>query len=216
MFRHAAIAGLLLAFTSSAFAAPLDPGESPAMKLVRNGLSGSGTQVEGKPAFGLDNSVVDLVLNLTKLADLAKAIGVTTHRAGNSGDPLDWLCVASPEADGQKPALLWFVSQDVGAGPGLLTAVAVEAVPATLPDGCESMKAPFGLELGIPGVGASLADVSAKFGAPSEREPDGTIGFFYAGTRKAGKEGIISSEIKYAFDGDVVTAVAVSEFFELD
>ena len=98
-------------------------------------------------------------LQTTKLADVEKRFGGTINRAGGN-EGASWICYHTGEATA------WFISNALG-GQEFVMMVAVEASsrkPADCADAPENFALP---ELGIPGIGATTAELKAKFGAAS-------------------------------------------------
>lgn len=92
----------------------------------------------------------------TKLADVAKRFGGAIMADGDA----TWLCY---HAEGTNT---WFMSNALG-GQEFVMMVAVEAA-SRMPDGCEAAPEGFVVpDMGIPGLGATTAELKATFGAAS-------------------------------------------------
>lgn len=133
------------------------------------GLSGIGANLFGNSYFNfakvnLQQAPVSAItvgplavkLQGTKLADIRKRFGGTIMTTGDA----TWLCY---HANGTNT---WFMSNALG-GQEFVMMVGVEA-SAKMPDGCEAPSETFTLpDMGIPGLGATSADLKAAFGAAS-------------------------------------------------
>jgi hypothetical protein len=152
-----ALAGLLLA--TPTFAA---------------GLSGMGANLFGNyfhfpkpnlskpPIKKITAGSLKIELQHTKLSQIAKAFGGTIQSSGEGSGMARWLCYHTDTAN------TWFISNSLG-GFDFVMIVAVEAAdPDRVPGDCEAAKGKFKVpDLGIPGLGASTADLKAAFGAAS-------------------------------------------------
>lgn len=138
------------------------------------GLSGMGLNLFGnyfhfgkpnlaKPVVGkIAVGSMKVELQHTRLKDIAKTFGGTIQSAGSGGGMARWLCYHTDTAN------TWFISNNLG-GFDFVMIVAVEAADADrIPADCEAAKPKFKVpDLGIPGLGASTADLKAAFGAAS-------------------------------------------------
>jgi hypothetical protein len=108
-----------------------------------------------------------MTLQHTKLSDVRRTFGGTISTQGDNKTLVNWLCY---QTDGKKgPATdTWFISKILGGGEFVMI-VAVEAAPSSgMPADCEAAPAKFTApDMGIPGIGASLSDLKAAFGAAS-------------------------------------------------
>lgn len=130
-------------------------------------LSGIGAQIFGNSTFNfsrvnLERAPVSAIgvggfevkLQGTTLAEIVKHFGGTIL----SADDATWLCFHTDGAN------VWFISNALG-GHEFVMMVAVERT-ARMPEGCGTAPETFALpDLGIPGLGASAADLEAAFGA---------------------------------------------------
>lgn len=92
----------------------------------------------------------------TKLADIRRKFGGTIQSDGTA----TWLCYHTEGTN------TWIMSNSLG-GQEFVMMVAVEVAPR-MPDGCEPAGSGFTLpDMGIPGLGATTADLKAAFGAAS-------------------------------------------------
>lgn len=133
------------------------------------GLSGIGANLFGNSYFNfakvnLQQAPVSTItvgplkvkLQSTTLADIRKRYGGTIVSSGEA----TWLCY---HAGGTNT---WFMSNALG-GQEFVMMVAVETA-AKAPDGCDTAPEGFALpDMGIPGLGATAADLKAAFGAAS-------------------------------------------------
>jgi hypothetical protein len=103
---------------------------------------------------------LNVKLQTTKLTELQKRFGGTIQSTGEGSSQATWLCYHTSGAS------TWFISNALG-GQEFVMMVAVEA-SAKVPADCEPASEKFALpDLGIPGLGASTADLKAAFGAAS-------------------------------------------------
>lgn len=99
-----------------------------------------------------------VMLEKTLLADVGNALGGTVHDAGGADKRAYWLCY---DLGGRT---LWFVSNTGTAG-GAVSSVVIEATPALSEWGCSTSTVDV-IDLGIPGLGAKLSEVTAALGEP--------------------------------------------------
>ncbi|MEO8756210.1 MAG: hypothetical protein ABI398_00455 [Devosia sp.] len=144
------------------------------------GLSGMGANLfgnyfnfGGKPNLpkamvkGISVAGFRMELQHTKLTQIKKQFGGEIQTQGGAGTLANWLCYHTDGSNGPA-SNTWFISNILGGGEFVMI-VAVQAADAgRIPADCEAapkkFKAP---ELGIPGLGASLTDLKAKFGGGS-------------------------------------------------
>jgi hypothetical protein len=132
------------------------------------GLSGMGKNIFGNyfnfaksnlataPVSTIAVGNLKVKLQSTKLADIRKRFGGTIMAEGGA----TWICYHGGGAN------TWFISNALG-GQEFVMMVAVEASAKTPPD-CEAAPDGFSLpDFGIPGIGASSAEIKASFGAAS-------------------------------------------------
>ena len=102
-----------------------------------------------------------VTLEKTPLEDVQSAFGGTVQNDGEAGNGITWLCYAATDAT------LWF---SAFTGDGTVSQVTSDADTAhAATSGCS--QAPAGLatiDYGIPGLGAPLADFTAKFGTVAD------------------------------------------------
>jgi len=143
------------------------------------GLSGMGANLFGNYFhFGKPNldklkvkaisaGSLKMELQHTQLSQIKKAFGGDIQSQGNGGGIANWLCY---HTDGSKgpAANSWFISNSLGGGDFVMIVAVQAADPGKIPADCIAAPAKFAVpDLGIPGLGASLADLKAAFGAAS-------------------------------------------------
>jgi hypothetical protein len=155
---------LALSFAACGAAMAAAPGGQPGR------LAGLGANIFGNSFFhfGAPNlksfpvsmiraGRVNIDLQHTRLSDVQRAYGGTIYQQGNGMGTARWLCYSSPQST------TWFISNMLGGGEFIMM-VASQAGAA----GGSCDPAPAGFQppqLGIPGIGAKLADLKAHFGA---------------------------------------------------
>lgn len=151
----AILAALVLAATPVSAASLGGMGKA----IFGNTFNFSKANLEKAPVGTIQVGKQKVVLQSTKLKDIQKAFGGTLQAEGEDSGRADWLCY------GTEGGTVWFISNALG-GFEFVMMVAVEAgKPAK---GCDAAPAGFELpNLGIPGLGASTADLKATFGAAS-------------------------------------------------
>jgi hypothetical protein len=138
------------------------------------GLSGMGANLFGNyfhfpkpnltelPVGKITVGSMKIELQHTKLKDISKVFGGTIQSSEESNGAARWLCYHTDEAN------TWFMSNNLG-GFDFVMIVAVEAAtPDKIPADCEAASGKFRVpDLGIPGLGATTADLKAAFGSAS-------------------------------------------------
>jgi hypothetical protein len=132
------------------------------------GLTGMGANIFGNyfnfakvnlrqaPVSTIVAGNLKIKLQSTKLAEIRKRFGGAIKSDGAA----TWLCYHTGNAN------TWFLSNALG-GQEFVMMVAVEAA-ARMPADCEPASAGFAVpDFGIPGIGASTADLKATFGVAS-------------------------------------------------
>jgi hypothetical protein len=152
-----ALAGLLLA--TPTFAAGLS---GMGLNLFGNYFHFAKPNLSKVPVKKITVGPMKVELQHTKLKDIAKVFGGTIQTQGEGGGMARWLCYHTDTAN------TWFISNSLG-GFDFVMVVAVEAAdPDRIPGDCEAAKPKFKVpDLGIPGLGATTADLKAAFGAAS-------------------------------------------------
>jgi hypothetical protein len=164
--------------------------------IYGNSFNFSKANLEKAPVRQITVGKLGVTLQRTKLRDVQKAFGGTLQTAGEGASRADWLCYA---ADG---ANVWFISNALG-GYEFVMMVAAEAGAAA--KGCDA--APAGLsspDFGIPGLGASTADLKATFGAASGNK------LAYRNDRPGGYTNV-AQYIGYVLKGGKVAGIGVGE-----
>jgi hypothetical protein len=133
----------------------------------------------------------------TKLVELQKRFGGTIMTSGEGSGAASWLCYHTENAN------TWFVSNALG-GQEFVMMVAIEA-SSKMPGDCVEASGKFAVpDLGIPGLGASTADLKAKFGAASGSK------IAYRSDRPGGYADI-AQYIGYVIKGGKVAGIGVGE-----
>lgn len=148
--------------------------------------------------FALDESRLDSVRDTFG--------GAIQHTVADNGAPLDWLCFQ------HGTIRTWFLSWgDVDQGGGLLTSlIAEETIAADAPDaGCKVVDDAFVPLPGndIPGVGATLADLKARFGVATP-DKDGKVSYFSQATLGDEESWTVTKNVYYVVRDAVVVSVA--------
>lgn len=203
--RRAIVAVLLIAPVAGVFAQHLSPNRA---------IPSAGNIVQARNT-ALFNDVhagsVDIVLEKTSLFDVQRAFGGTLQHEGDAGEATEWLCYAGLNTRGE-PTLFWFSSGEMGGAEESILSVAQQPNPGgKLPDGCAS--APHELthiEFGVPGVGATLGDVSSHVGTA---KPDADGHFHYAASypSSASKDFTVTQTLVYTTKKNVITGVAITQ-----
>ena len=180
-----------------------------AMPAGAAGLNGMGKAIHGntfnfskanlaKPAVGpIAMGPLKLELQRTKLRDVQKALGGTIRQEGADGSRADWLCY------NVEGGTVWFISNPLG---GFEFVMMVAAEAATKPNkDCDAAPAGVGLpNFGAPGIGATLAELKAAFGAASGSK------IAYRSDRPGGYSDI-AQYLGYVLKGGKVAGVGVGE-----
>ena len=151
---------------AAATPAPVVPKLSNFADLVVAGIVGENAPLLAVDfASGIALGAQPLVLEKTTLSEIKALMGGTSHSQGDPGSAVSWLCYtrhAATKAD--TPRTVWFISTSPSA-PDAIDMVVVENVDATKVSGCLTAPKTFVFpSFGIPGIGASLADIKGKFG----------------------------------------------------
>jgi len=107
-------------------------------------------------------------LQHTKLAQVKKLFGGTVLTQGDNKTLGSWLCYHTDGGGKSEAASTWFISNILGGGEFIMIVAVQAANPGQIPGDCQAAPKNFQIpNLGIPGLGASLSDLKAKFGAAS-------------------------------------------------
>ena len=217
MRRHLAIAALLC---GTALAAPdTHPaqgvaGDSPAVSLLTAGGPSDAPRVANGPAGEV--TAGDLVLDFwkTSLNDVVAKLGGEMRIQGEAeaGDGYAWACYVSP---GSTPTTVWFVANYTNDRTFPLSRVAIEAAPPPATAACTTLAAPLTLTTNTPGLGATMADLDAAFGAVGKPDANGTIGYFFGSENQADGINVLTKERGYRLMDGKVVAASAGEFYEL-
>ena len=202
---YGAFLAAALAFAPAALADELSYGEGPAVTLIRNGIAGTGNQVEKPPAVAVKVDTLDFVAGKTTFKDLETALGIQHYTLGEGGDAFTWACVVSPEAEGVPSTLIWFGTNWKSEAKDPVDAFAYEAAPADIPPGCFMAEKPMTVVTGVPSLGATQAELETAFGPKPNVEADGTIAYYLGSEPKGDGINVTTKELKYrVIDGKVV------------
>jgi len=187
-----------LAFAALASVVPVSAAQLGGMGQAIYGNSFNFSKVNlDKPAVKqIAVGKLTVTLQRTKLKDVQKAFGGTLQTSGEGSGRADWLCYG---ADG---ANVWFISNSLG-GYEFVMMVAAESGPAA--KGCDAAPAELGSpNFGIPGLGASTADLKTTFGAASGNK------IAYRNDRPGGYTNV-AQYIGYVLKGGKVAGIGVGE-----
>jgi hypothetical protein len=192
---------LRLAALCLAFAASLTPAAAAQLggmgaAIYGNSFNFSKANLEQAPVKQISVGKLAVTLQRTKLKDVQKAFGGTLQTSGEGASRADWLCYA---ADG---ANVWFISNALG-GYEFVMMVAAETGAAA--KGCDAAPAGFPApDFGIPGLGATTADLKATFGAASGNK------LAFRNDRPGGYTNV-AQYIGYVLKGGKVAGIGVGE-----
>jgi hypothetical protein len=172
-----------------------------------------GIKLHAAPVKSIQVGPLAVVLETTILAKVSQRFGGTMHYAGDAGDAVNWLCYAGNGAAG-KPVIYWFASnEEMSSEDHSISQVAVQSNPSGVaPAGCGSAPVLATIDLGVPGVGASLADVTKRLGAG---KPDAKGFLSYQSERhvagRGDKDSVTLQAVQYQIVSGVVATVSVSQ-----
>lgn len=207
-----ALAGACLAANPAAAA---DPRLTGFADTVFSGTTGeSAPLVTADFAAGLTLGANPLVFEKTRLDDLQAAWGGTLHAQGDGGSGVAWLCYtqhARHKTD--TPRTVWFTSTNATPGAGhALGMVVIENDDAAKAGDCATAPKAFAFPtVGVPGVGASLGDIKARF-PTLHRDKQGNVYFDSARPLNDGSGASIYQTLGYRLNrkGQVI-AVAITQ-----
>ena len=193
----ALIATLLAALVLPAIPASAAGLDGMGQTIFGNSFNFSKANIEKAPVKAIGVGKLTVQLQRTKLKDVQKAFGGTIRREGDGAGRADWLCY------GAEGANMWFISNALG---GYEFVMMVAAEVASKPSkSCDA--APAGLtapNFGIPGLGASTAELKATFGAASGSK------IAYRSDRPGGYSDI-AQYIGYVIKGGKVAGIGIGE-----
>lgn len=192
--RLAALLSALVLSVVPASAAGLDGmGEA----IFGNSFNFQEANLEKPPVKAIGVGKLNVQLQRTRLKDVQKAFGGTIQREGDGAGRADWLCYSTDGAN------VWFISNALG-GYEFVMMVAAEA--ASKPSkSCDAAPAGFAVPVfGIPGLGASTAELKATFGAASGNK------IAYRSDRPGGYSDI-AQYIGYVIKGGKVAGIGIGE-----
>jgi hypothetical protein len=172
-----------------------------------------GIKLHAAPVKSIQVGPLAVVLETTILGAVSQRFGGTMHNAGDAGDAVNWLCYAGNNA-AQKPVVYWFASNnEMSSEDHSISQVAVQSNPGGVaPAGCGSAAVLATIDLGVPGVGTSLADVTKRLGAG---KPDAKGFLSYQNERhvagRGDKDSVTLQTVQYQIAGGVVVTVSVSQ-----
>jgi hypothetical protein len=193
----ALIATSLAALVLSAVPASAAGLDGMGQAIFGNSFNFSKANLEKAPVKAIGVGKLTVQLQRTRLKDVQKAFGGTIRRDGDGAGRADWLCY------GAEGANVWFISNALG---GYEFVMMVAAEVASKPSkNCDA--APAGLtapNFGIPGLGATTADLKATFGAASGSK------IAYRSDRPGGYSDI-AQYIGYVIKGGKVAGIGIGE-----
>ena len=164
--------------------------------IFGNTFNFSKANIEKAPVKTISVGKLQVTLQRTKLKDIQKAFGGTIQRDGDGAGRADWLCY------GTEGANVWFISNALGGYEFVMMVAAETGKPSKA---CDAAPAAFAVpNFGIPGLGASTADLKASFGAASGSK----IAFR---SDRPGGYSDIAQYIGYVIKGGKVAGIGVGE-----
>ena len=164
--------------------------------IFGNGFNFDKANLDKAPVSAIQVGKQKVSLQSTKLKDIQKAFGGTLQQAGDGSARADWLCY------GTEGGTVWFISNALGGFEFVMMVAAEAGKPSAA---CDPAPAGFAFpNFGIPGIGASTADLKASFGKAS----GGKIG--YRADRPGGYANI-AQYIGYVIKGGKVAGIGVGE-----
>jgi hypothetical protein len=136
-----------------------------------------------------------VTLQRTRLKDVQKAFGGTLQTSGEGASRADWLCYSGDGAN------VWFISNALGGYEFVMMVAAETGAPARGCDAAAGFPVP---DFGIPGLGASAAELKARFGAASGNK------LAYRNDRPGGYTNI-AQYLGYVLKGGKVAGIGVGE-----
>ncbi|MDR3475165.1 MAG: hypothetical protein P4M09_26235 [Devosia sp.] len=203
--RRAAVLIAMLAGLATG-AAQADPGRLGGMgaNLFGNSFFHFGEpNMKGFQVSSIELGRMRVQLQRTKLSEIQHVYGGTIYEEGQGMGAAHWLCYAGPKVT------TWFMSNMLGGGEFVMMA-AVQAGAAA--GSCDAAPANLPLpEMGIPGLGATTAELKEKFGSATLGSHSDVS---YRADRPA-KDGLGTANdaqyIGYVVRGGAVVGVGVGE-----
>lgn len=198
-----AVAAALILVTAPGFASDTAP-PAPLVEFLGDLLAPETTTESAEPVFappGIGSTL--LRFGATGLAEIATATGGTVRSAGLPV-PLSWICLLVPGADGEARVLLASDSTEVGAQP--LVGLWMDAAPVeeTERAGCTTTTAD--LATAVPGLGATLSEIAARFGIAPASVP--VLNIVHEAVTA---EGPALQHLQYRLAGDRVIGLGLSQ-----
>lgn len=146
-----------------------------------SGAAAEGTQhdLAKPPALVVKAGTLTVALDKTTLAEIAAAFGGTIQHAADQGTSADWLCYSVAAAGPNQN--IWFLSDGKagGASHHVTLAGTVYGDPRSDCPAPQGGLTGLGFAAPVPGLGGSLADIEAAFGAVDAR--DGMVAYLNQG-----------------------------------
>jgi len=161
----AALASLVLGTVAKAEGARLTG--LPAALLGGDAAEGTQHELPTPPITSITAGKLAITLGQTSLADVAAAFGGTIAKAADGPEAASWLCYALDSSAG--PAYAWFVSNGDDAGGKVNLVGANLQSEEAAKENCPPPSAAMALDLSVPGLGASEADLETRFGIVDPR-----------------------------------------------
>lgn len=192
-FRIAALVSALVLAAAPVSAASLG---GMGQAIFGNSFNFSKANLEKPPVKAIGVGKLQVTLQRTKLKDIQKAFGGTIQRDGDGAGRADWICYGTENAN------VWFISNALGGYEFVMMVAAEAGKPAK---NCDAAPAAFAVpSFGIPGLGASTADLKSTFGVASGSK------ISYRSDRPGGYSDI-AQYIGYVVKGGKVAGVGVGE-----
>lgn len=157
-FLVAAVTVLAVAILGAAPAAAASLG-GMGQAIFGNSFNFSKANLEKAPVKTIAVGALKVTLQRTRLKDIQKVYGGTIQTDGDGAGRADWLCYGAPGGNA------WFISNALGGFEFVMMVAAETGKPSAA---CDAAPEKFALpDFGIPGLGASTADLKATFGAAS-------------------------------------------------
>lgn len=117
-------------------------------------------------AAGATVGAMPLILEKTTLDQLQQSFGGLIHAQGSGTDAVSWLCFTQHAATKRDtPTTVWFASTVPAPAASGVSLVVAQRVDASKASGCATAPKGFAFPaFGVPGLGATLADLKGRFG----------------------------------------------------